>query len=72
MNLKRLLNIVLILLGCTVSFYAQAEEKQNPYLLISGIVALMIGLYGISAGIPSKKDVEDDANQSEHERDEVR
>ncbi len=36
--------------------YAKAGEQQNQYILISGIVVLMIGVYRISKTIPSKRD----------------
>ncbi|WP_353778413.1 hypothetical protein [Winogradskyella sp. 3972H.M.0a.05] len=55
MDLSRLLNIVLIVIGGLVALYAQAEAKQSPYILIIGIVFLMIGLYRISRNIPSKQ-----------------
>jgi hypothetical protein len=54
MNLSRLLNIICIILGGSVAIYAQAEEQQNTYLLIGGIVLLMLGVYRTSRNIPSK------------------
>ena len=54
MNLSRLLNIICIILGGIVAIYAQAEEQQNTYLLIGGIVLLMFGVYRTSRNIPSK------------------
>lgn len=40
--------------------YAKAEEQQNQYILIAGIMLLMIGIYRIAKTIPSKKDNEDE------------
>ena len=54
MNLSRLLNIICIILGGIVAIYAQAEEQQNTYLLIGGIVLLIFGVYRTSRNIPSK------------------
>lgn len=53
------LNYILIILGAIVAIYAKSETKQNEYILIGGIVILMIGVYRISRGIPSKQDRED-------------
>ncbi|WP_250432366.1 hypothetical protein [Hanstruepera flava] len=47
-------NYLLIVIGCAVAIYAQAEVKQNELVLISGIVILMLGVYRISKTIPSK------------------
>ncbi|GAL67309.1 hypothetical protein [Jejuia pallidilutea] len=57
-------NYLLILLGAIIAMYAKAEEKQNQYILIAGIVVLMIGIYRIARTIPSRKsDSEDDENK---------
>ena len=64
MNFSRLLNIILILIGGLIALYAQAEAKQNNYLLIAGIVLLMVGLYRISSKIPSKDNTDDTLNQN--------
>ena len=52
---SRWITFVLILFGGGVAVYAQAGEKQNTYLLIIGLVALMLGLFRLSKGIPDKK-----------------
>lgn len=54
------LNYILILLGAIIAMYAKAEEQQNQYILIAGIMLLMIGVYRIAKTIPSKKDNEDE------------
>ena len=54
--MSRIVNIVLILTGGLIALYAQAEDNQNVYILIGGIVMLMTGLYRLSRGISSKKE----------------
>jgi hypothetical protein len=56
MNISRLINFVCIVVGGAIAIYAQAEEKQNSYILIGGIVLLMFGIYRTSRNIPSKYD----------------
>jgi len=56
MNISRIINFICIVVGGIVAIYAQAEEKQNTYLLIGGIVLLMFGIYRTSRNIPSKYD----------------
>jgi sulfite exporter TauE/SafE len=63
MNKSRLVNIILILTGGLIALYAQAEENQNVYILIGGIVMLMTGLYRLSRGISRKQD--EDVNNQE-------
>lgn len=60
----RYFNYLLILLGAIVAVYAKAEEEQNQFILIGGIVVLMIGVYRISKTIPSRKDKVDDENDN--------
>lgn len=60
MNLNRIISLICIIAGGAVAIYAQAEQEQNSYLLIGGIVLLMIGVYSISRNIPSKYDKEED------------
>ncbi|MEW4922706.1 hypothetical protein [Algibacter sp. 2305UL17-15] len=55
-------NYVLILLGAVVAIYAKAEEHQDQYILISGIVILMIGIYRVSKTIPSRKERDDETD----------
>ena len=59
MNRSRIISIICLVVGGCVAIYAQAEEQQNTYLLIGGIVLLMIGVYSISRNIPSKYDKEE-------------
>ena len=54
--MSKYLNYLLILTGAVVAIYSKAEEAQNQFLLIGGIVVLMLGIYRISRNIPSKKD----------------
>lgn len=56
MNISRIINFICIVAGGIVAINAQAEEKQNTYLLIGGIVLLMFGIYRTSRNIPSKYD----------------
>lgn len=51
---------IFILIGGFVAIYAQANEQQNQFLLIGGIIFLMSGIYIISRNIPSKSDNDDD------------
>lgn len=60
MNISRIINIIFIIAGGIVAIYAQAEEKQNTYLLMGGIVLLMIGVYRTSRNIPSKYDKQEE------------
>jgi len=56
-------NYILIILGAIVAMYAKAEAQQNQYILIAGIVILMIGIYRIARTIPSRKnDNEEEEN----------
>ncbi|GAA3652078.1 hypothetical protein [Flavivirga jejuensis] len=61
-------NYVLIVLGAIVAIYAKSEMKQNEYILILGIIILMVGVYRVSRGVPSKHDREDveDIDDSEN------
>ncbi len=65
MNISRLINFILIVSGSAVAFYINSKEEQNVYLLILGIFLLMVGLYRLSRGIPSKN-VED--HKGEHDQ----
>ena len=60
MNISRIVNLLAIIIGGAIAFYAQAEEKQDTYLLIAGIVLLMFGIYRTSRNIPSKFDKQED------------
>ena len=60
-NTKRIMlnsktfNFVLILVGGIIALYANAEEQQELYILLIGIMILMFGLYRLSRGISSRK-----------------
>ncbi|MFK2820829.1 hypothetical protein U0L90_11935 [Flavobacteriaceae sp. LMIT009] len=53
---SRKLNFLMILVGGAVALYAESGEEQNTYILIGGIFLLMIGLYRLSRGIPSRNE----------------
>lgn len=55
---SKFLDVFLIVIGGIIAIYAQADEKQNTYILIVGIVVLMLGLMRLSKRIPGKKEVE--------------
>lgn len=57
--MSRIVNIILILTGGLIAIYAQAEENQNLYILIGGIVLLMTGLYRLSRGISDRPNNDD-------------
>ncbi len=65
MNVARLINIFLILIGGFIAFYAQAGADQNQYILVAGIFILMMGVYRISRNIPSKNDRENTKENDE-------
>ena len=56
MNLSRIINIICIVIGGVIAIHAQAEQEQNVYLLVGGIVLLMFGIYRTSRNVPSKFD----------------
>lgn len=58
--MSRLINLICIVAGGLVALYAQAQEKQNTYLLMGGLVLLMFGIYRTSRNIPSKRDIQDE------------
>ena len=60
MDISRLINFICVAAGGVVAIYAQAEEQQNTYLLMGGIVLLMFGIYRTSRNISSKTDNHDD------------
>lgn len=65
MNMSRVINLLLIIIGGFVAIYAKAGMDQNQYLLIGGIMVLMIGVYRISKNIPSKNDRETPSDKDE-------
>ena len=60
MNISRLISYICIIVGGVIAIYAQADAKQNTYLLMGGIVLLMLGIYSVSRNIPSKYDTQED------------
>lgn len=64
MSISRTFTFICIFLGGAVAIYAQAQEKQNQYILMGGIVLLMIGVYRLSRNIPSKHENDDDIEQN--------
>jgi uncharacterized membrane protein YqgA involved in biofilm formation len=62
MTFSRTINFIFIVIGGAIALYAQAEEQQNTYLLMGGIVLLMIGIYRMSRNIPSKYDKEEETS----------
>ena len=61
MNISRTINLIAIVIGGAIAMYAQAEEKQDTFLLIGGIVLLMFGIYRTSRNIPSKSEKEEES-----------
>ena len=55
MNISRILNFLMIVIGCIIAIYAKSDASQNQYLLIIGIMLLMLGLYRLSRGISDRK-----------------
>ena len=64
---SRTLNILMILVGGSVALYAESGEEQNTYILIGGIFLLMIGLYRLSRGIPSRNEQSEEDTRVEEE-----
>lgn len=58
---SRRFNFILIFVGGIIALYANAEEQQEMYILLIGIMILMFGLYRLSRGISSKNE-----NNQEH------
>lgn len=65
MNISRVINVLLILIGGFVAIYAKAGMDQNQYVLIGGIMILMIGVYRISKNIPSKNESQEPSENDE-------
>lgn len=51
---SKYLDFIFIVIGGFIAIYIQADEVQNPYLLVAGIAILMFGLMRLSRRIPSK------------------
>ncbi|SDI50723.1 hypothetical protein [Winogradskyella thalassocola] len=71
MNISRLINFICIVVGGAVAFYAQAQQEQNTYILMGGIVLLVFGIYRTSRNIPSKFDKEEASFIKTEREDEV-
>ncbi len=72
MQISRTINYICILAGGLVALYAQAEEKQNTYLLLGGLVLLMFGIYRTARQIPSKYENQNTEEQPHDEEDQNR
>ncbi|MBT8244179.1 MAG: hypothetical protein HKP48_07790 [Winogradskyella sp.] len=68
--MSRLLNIICIVLGGAIAIYVQAEDQQNTYILVGGIVLLMFGVYQISRNVPSKFENQEEESFIQTEKDE--
>jgi len=65
---SRTFNFILILVGGIIALYAKAEEQQELYILLIGIMILMFGLYRLSRGISDRKmNSEDTISKDEEE-----
>ena len=65
---SRIFNFALILVGGLIALYANAEDEQELYILLIGIMILMFGLYRLSRGISDRKlNSEETINQDEEE-----
>lgn len=62
MKNSKKIDYLLVLIGCIIAIYAQAEVEQNTVILVFGIVILMYGLFRISSTIPHKKNKDDSTN----------
>jgi uncharacterized membrane protein YccC len=71
MTVSRLINFICIIAGGLVALYAQAQEQQNMYLLMGGLVLLMFGIYRTSRNIPSKNDKAEESLIKTEEDDEI-
>ncbi|WP_179337778.1 hypothetical protein [Winogradskyella ludwigii] len=71
MNISRTLNFICIVVGGLIAFYAQAQEEQNTYILLGGIMLLMFGIYRTSRNIPSKFDKEEESFIKTDKEDEI-
>ena len=59
MKHKNTINYLLILIGGSIAFYANANQKQNIILLVLGIFTLMFGLFRLNTKLTSKPLKED-------------
>lgn len=71
MNISRTINFICIVVGGLIAFYAQAQQEQNSYILIGGIVLLVLGIYRTSRNIPSKHDKPEESFIKSEKEDEI-
>jgi sulfite exporter TauE/SafE len=64
---SRTFNFVLILVGGLIALYADAEEQQEVYILLIGIMILMFGLYRLSRGISNKAEDNNESSNNDEE-----
>lgn len=64
---SRTINFILILVGGIIALYANAEEQQEMYILLIGIMILMFGLYRLSRGISDRRETPDENINLEEE-----
>lgn len=64
---SRKFNFILILVGGIIALYANADEDQELYILLIGIMILMFGLYRLSRGISDVKLNSDETSNSDEE-----
>ena len=64
---SRKFNFILIFLGGIIALYANAEDDQELYILLIGIMILMFGLYRLSRGISERKLNSDEASNNDEE-----
>ena len=64
---SRKFNFILIFVGGIIALYANAEDDQELYLLLIGIMILMFGLYRLSRGISERKLNSDEASNIDEE-----
>ena len=63
--MSKTINYILIVVGGGITFYAQAEEQQNEYILIGGVAMLMLGIYRLARTIPSKVEKEEGTDDND-------
>lgn len=71
MNISKIINVICIAVGGLIAIYAQAQQDQNDYLLMGGIMLLMFGIYRISRNVPSKYDKPEESFIKTENEDEV-
>ena len=69
MQISRTINYICIIAGGLIALYAQAEAKQNVYLLLMGLVLLVFGIYRTSLHIPSKYDNTNETDETPEDED---